>query len=121
MNKHTVFVYGTLRRGGPSHYILADSEFLGPHETEPLYTMFRLGQFPAVVVRGETSIVGEVYRIGDEVLALLDELECYPQVFSRQKIPTPSGQAWMYVYNRLVGTDESVGHGDWLRFLESGR
>lgn len=120
MNKHLVFVYGTLRQGGSNHHMLAECEFVGPHETEPRYTMCRLGQFPAVVARGETPIVGELYRIEDEVLALLDELECYPQVFSRQVINTPPGDAWMYVYNRLVGTDEFVAHGDWLRFLESG-
>lgn len=120
MNKHLVFVYGTLRRGGTNHYMLETSEFLGSHQTESRYTLFRLGQFPAVVARGETSITGEVYRIEDDVLSLLDELECYPHVFSRQLITTPAGETWMYVYNRLVGTDLSVAHGDWLRFLETG-
>jgi gamma-glutamylcyclotransferase (GGCT)/AIG2-like uncharacterized protein YtfP len=120
MNKHLVFVYGTLRRGGSNHYMLENSDFVGSHETEPRYTMFRLGQFPAVVARGVTSIIGEIYRIEDEVFSLLDELECFPHVFSRQILATPSGDAWMYVYNRLVGTELFVAHGDWLKFLESG-
>ncbi|HSH40520.1 MAG TPA: gamma-glutamylcyclotransferase family protein [Arenicellales bacterium] len=121
MNKHLVFVYGTLRRGGSNHYILADSDFLGPYITEPRYTMFRLGQFPAVVARGDCPITGELYRVSDEVFDLIDELECYPSVFSRQIIHTPAGDAWMYLYNRLVGTDHRVRHGDWLKYLaESG-
>jgi len=91
MNKHLVFVYGTLRRGGPNHYMLAEADYLGPHWTPPRFTMFRLGQFPAVVPRGETVITGEVYRVDDAVFGLLDELECYPQVFSRQRIETPPG------------------------------
>jgi gamma-glutamylcyclotransferase (GGCT)/AIG2-like uncharacterized protein YtfP len=100
--------------------MLEQSEFVGAHQTEPRYTMCRLGQFPAVVARGDTAIIGELYRIENDVFALLDELECYPQVFSRQVVDTPAGDAWMYVYNRLVGTEQVVGHGDWLRFLESG-
>jgi len=118
MNKHLVFVYGTLRRGGSNHYMLADSNFLGRYATEPRYTMFRLGQFPAVVARGDTAIEGEIYRVSDQVFSLLDELECYPSVFSRQLIPTPAGDTWIYLYNRLVGTEDMVAHGDWLRYLE---
>lgn len=118
MNRHLVFVYGTLRRGGSNHYLLTDSDCMGSHQTDPLYTMFRLGQFPAVVPRGETSIVGEVYKISDEVFGLLDELECYPGVFSRQVIATPAGASWIYLYNRLVGTDHVIAAGDWLRYLQ---
>jgi len=118
MNKHLVFIYGTLRRGGANHYILADANFLGRYETEPRYTMFRLGQFPAVVARGDTAITGEIYRVSDAVFALLDELECYPTVFSRQLIHTPAGETWVYLYNRLVGTEHVVPNGDWLEYLE---
>jgi len=121
VTSHLVFVYGTLRRGGWNHYMLARQSYLGRHLTEPRYTMFRLGHFPAVVARGETPIEGELYRVDGDGLALLDELECYPNVFSRQVIDTPAGGAWMYVYNRLVGTDQVVPHGDWLQHLkESG-
>lgn len=118
MNRHLVFIYGNLRRGGSNHHMLAESDFLGPYRTAPQYTMFRLGQFPAVVPRGETAITGEVYRVADDVFGLLDELECYPQVFSRQRIETPAGDAWMYLYNRLVGTEHVVNHGDWLRHID---
>lgn len=120
MNRHLVFVYGNLRQGGPDDYILAECELIGPHTTEPRYTMFRLGDFPAVVARGETAIVGEIYRVGDDVFGLLDELQCYPQVFSRQTVHTSSGPAWIYLYNRLVGTGSAVGHGDWLRHVTGG-
>lgn len=118
MNKHLVFVYGTLRRGGRNNYILKECDYLGPHWTPPHYTMFGLGDYPAVVARGQTSILGEVYRIDDAVFDLLDELECYPQVYSRQHIETAAGKTWMYIYNRLVGTDHLVSHGDWLRHLD---
>lgn len=99
--------------------MLAGSDYLGPHQTDPLFTMFRLGEFPAVVARGKTPIAGEVYRISDEVLDLLDEIHCYPNVFSRQVLGTPVGDAWMYLYNRLVGTEHVVPAGDWLRYLEN--
>lgn len=117
MNSHLVFVYGALRRGGVNHHVLADSEFLGEHWTEPRYTMFRLGQFPVVVARGETPIVGEIYRVNQAAFDLIEELQCYPQVFSRQIVRTPVGETWMYLYNRLVGTDARVPHGDWMRYL----
>ena len=31
---------------------------------------------------------------------------------------TPAGDTWIYLYNRLVGTEHVVAHGDWLRHLE---
>lgn len=121
MNKHLVFVYGTLRRGGRNNYMLADADFLCRHWTRPQFTMFQLGTFPAVVPRGSTAIAGEIYRVSDRLFGLLDELECYPQVFFRERIETPAGDSWMYIYNRLVGTEHEVEHGDWMRHLEQSK
>ncbi|MBS1269391.1 MAG: hypothetical protein MAG794_00342 [Gammaproteobacteria bacterium] len=33
MSRHLVFVYGTLRRGGPNHTMLAECDYLGRHDT----------------------------------------------------------------------------------------
>jgi len=64
-----VFVYGTLMDGEPNNVFLRkDAVFLGDGETKPLYTLYDLNAFPAMVFGGDTSIKGEVYEVSKEAL-----------------------------------------------------
>lgn len=72
-----VFVYGTLMDGEPNHVFLGKSPKLGAGETKPIYTLYDLDAFPAMVFGGNTSIKGEVYEVSQEVLEGLDFLESY--------------------------------------------
>jgi len=73
-----VFVYGTLMDGEPNNVFLRkDAVFLGDGETKPLYTLYDLNAFPAMVFGGDTSIKGEVYEVSKEALEDMDRLESY--------------------------------------------
>ena len=66
MNKHLVFVYGTLRRGGagamsirfPNSQFIADAKVSG--------SLYDLGAYPGVLLNESNSLViGEVYEVDD--------------------------------------------------------
>jgi gamma-glutamylcyclotransferase (GGCT)/AIG2-like uncharacterized protein YtfP len=109
-----VFVYGSLKQGYGNHPILGTSELVAQYVTEPKYTMYSLGAFPAVVLDGETAISGEVYDVNDSVFKALDRLEGYPTFYNRTQIDTPYGKAWMYYLesDNLYGNQQVTG-GEW--------
>jgi gamma-glutamylcyclotransferase (GGCT)/AIG2-like uncharacterized protein YtfP len=74
---NTVFVYGTLKRGGSNHLLLRGQKFLGPVRTAPGYTLYSLGDYPGMVrAPGDTAgVTGELWSVDDACLAELDRLE----------------------------------------------
>ncbi len=111
-----VFVYGTLKKGYHNHIrLLSTSTFLGDFLTSPKYNMISLGGFPGVLKYGKTSILGEVYEVDDGTFYQLDCLEGYPRMYTRDKIKTTYGKAWMYIYNtsRQYTTKEFIKSGVW--------
>jgi gamma-glutamylcyclotransferase (GGCT)/AIG2-like uncharacterized protein YtfP len=110
-----VFVYGSLRRGEAAAGLLEDARFLGEHVTEPRFTMFDLGEYPAVIAQGTSSITGEVYEIDATLLARLDRYEEYPVVYTRQAVSTLWGDAWVYLLVEVPADVRVIGHGDWRR------
>ncbi|MFA0520290.1 gamma-glutamylcyclotransferase, partial [Vibrio sp. 10N.222.55.E8] len=103
--QHLVFVYGTLRKAQSNHHYLEQSEYLGTFNTPESYALFDLGAYPAMI-SGNKSIVGEVYLINDDVLALLDRLEEVPVEYRREQIETIFGVAWVYLYQRDLTRNE---------------
>jgi gamma-glutamylcyclotransferase (GGCT)/AIG2-like uncharacterized protein YtfP len=47
-----VFIYGTLKRGGGNHHLLAGQEFRGPARTAPGFTLYELTGYPGMVPEG---------------------------------------------------------------------
>ena len=91
-----VFVYGTLKKDRGNHRTMdrARGRFIGEWKTDPVWTMYHLGGFPAIVPDGHTSIKGEVYEV--DSLEPLDALEGYPNFYNRVLIDTQYGPAWVY-------------------------
>ena len=112
--KHRVFVYGTLRRGEVHERMLCRAEYLGVHKTEPRFTMFDLGRFPAAVAGGSTAIVGEVFAVDRATLLRLDQFEHCPHTYLRTQIETPFGSAWIYLYRMAPQNGVTLPSGDWL-------
>lgn len=83
MNKHAVFVYGTLKRGGSNHYLLASARFVGEATTYGDYYSMYDGGFPCVLKDGISHVKGEVFLCDDETVARLDRLEGVPHHFMR--------------------------------------
>ncbi|KJY82020.1 gamma-glutamylcyclotransferase [Vibrio galatheae] len=109
-----VFVYGTLRYGQVNHYLLEQSQWLGNHATPPIYALYDLGAYPAVI-EGHSVIYGEVYQVDEHTLQQLDLLEDVPVTYRREQVETPFGPAWMYVYQQSNQLDVLISSGDWCQ------
>ena len=115
MMDSTVFVYGTLKRGFANNVLLCKSKYLGEHTTPKEFTMINLGWYPGVLESGNTAVHGEVWQMSDTTMEQLDWLEGYPTLYVRKRIPTPFGEAWMYVYNgSLDGEEAVITEGVWI-------
>jgi len=75
--KHKIFVYGTLKRGGSNHVLLAGQKFIATAHTQPRYQIYALSSFPALVEAPQDgrSIEGEIWEIESARLPALDALE----------------------------------------------
>ena len=97
--EHRVFVYGSLLAGEEHHDLLVKARMLGTGRTEPTYTLFDLGEYPALLAGGTTSVVGEIYAVDADLLAQLDEFEGHPKLFKRETIVLADGtDAYAYVW-----------------------
>jgi len=116
-----LFVYGTLKEGFHNHYLLKDATFLGKQTTLGNHKMISLGGFPGVIWRnGVHQIQGEVYEVHDEdTRVAIDNLEGYPNFYTKQVIATDYGMAEMYVLSEeflLTGEyahQQPVNNGEW--------
>lgn len=105
MDKHIVFVYGTLKKGYRNNHYLSDAIFLGAAETVEKYHMRRHKYwYPAVIETLEHyNIIGELWSCSDCVLKSLDRLEGTPDLFYRKEVPIIHNavviNAWIYFFN----------------------
>ncbi|ARN74381.1 gamma-glutamylcyclotransferase family protein [Oceanicoccus sagamiensis] len=111
---YQVFVYGSLKSGFHNHALLATSCYLGACRTPPRFSMYDLGAFPAVAEGGTTAIYGEVYKVGDDVLALLDQLEGHPEWYCRTVIETEYGDSYIYLIQESMTAYAQVEDGLWV-------
>jgi gamma-glutamylcyclotransferase (GGCT)/AIG2-like uncharacterized protein YtfP len=97
-----LFVYGTLKRGGVRHHLLANQPFLGEARTLPYYALFDLTHYPGLVHRPAEgrSIRGELYRVETRLLARLDRAEGAPTWFRLEPVALEGvdGPAYAYFY-----------------------
>jgi gamma-glutamylcyclotransferase (GGCT)/AIG2-like uncharacterized protein YtfP len=72
-----VFVYGTLKRGGSNHHLMAGQQFLGEARTPPGFRLYELGGHPGMIVKPDdrAGVTGEVWSVDAACLAQLDILE----------------------------------------------
>ncbi len=94
-----VFVYGTLKTGGAIRGLDGQpgAELVGDAvTTDSKYSLFDLGSFPAVGIKGNNKIKGEVWEVEDNVLAALDRIEGYPDFYDRKQISSSKGNTWIY-------------------------
>ena len=88
-----LFVYGTLKNGFHNHHLLEDAEFVCSAITKQKYPMVNIEEyFPYLIdVEGDGYYIeGEVYKINEEILAMLDILEGYPDLYNRHKLAVKS-------------------------------
>ena len=109
-------VYGTLKKGHGNHRVLGDSEFIGECISEQDYKMYSVNDwYPAVVFGGNDAIYMEVYKVeSQEIADDLDRLEGYPDLYIKDTINTPYGEATIYLYNLEVERLDIVKTGNWV-------
>lgn len=116
MAEELVAVYGTLRVGGYNHCVMdsAGGDFIGSFWTHRDFAMYDLGSFPAVALKGSSSIFVEIYNVVN--LDPIDRLEGYPHLYQRAKVETPWGQAWIYHMDRrdISPQQNLVPSGNWM-------
>ena len=103
-----LFVYGTLKRGQPRHRFLAGQTFVASGVTRPLYRMFNVGEYPALVRHAEgRSIEGELWDVDEACLRTLDRVEgCdlgfYARVSVELSPPFEGLHAETYLYRLAI-------------------
>jgi gamma-glutamylaminecyclotransferase len=81
-----LFVYGTLRRGGPNHALLAGARPLGAATTVERHALF-VEDFPYLAPTPAVHRVrGEVYGVDAATLAAIDRLEGHPTWYERRPV-----------------------------------
>jgi gamma-glutamylcyclotransferase (GGCT)/AIG2-like uncharacterized protein YtfP len=126
MNKHLVFVYGSLRRGGvgamsirfPNSKFIANAQVNG--------SLYDLGAYPGLLLDESKSLVtGEVYEVDDEILNQLDEFESSSDYLRRQvnvDIGNDITKSWIYVpeHSSEFNSERTlIKSGDWMEHTET--
>ncbi|MBC7929400.1 MAG: gamma-glutamylcyclotransferase [Rubrivivax sp.] len=124
MNKHLVFVYGTLRRGNaramsirfPNSKFIADAKVSG--------SLYDLGAYPGLLLDdSNSSVIGEVYEVDDEILNELDEFEASSDYLRKQveiSFDTHRKLCWTYEPNAEFHTLHTlITSGDWIEYAKT--
>lgn len=90
-NDKWLFVYGTLMRGEPRHHILEEHGAVMYSEayTSKGYSLFDAGHYPMLVAGyniGAPSVYGELYKVSNDLLEYLDQIEGVPYLYERCEI-----------------------------------
>ena len=124
MNKHLVFVYGTLRRGSaramsirfPGSKFIAEAKVSG--------SLYDLGAYPGLLLNESNSLViGEVYEVDDEILNKLDDFEAASNYLRKQieiSLRNHSRTCWIYEPNaEFYSLRTLITSGDWIEYAKT--
>lgn len=124
MNNHLVFIYGSLRRGGPGAMSIRfpNSKFITDAKVSG--SLYDLGAYPGLLVNESNSmVIGEVYEVDDELLKKLDEFEASSNYWRKQvEISLGSGckRCWTYEPDpEFYSFRTLIGSGDWIEFSKT--
>jgi gamma-glutamylcyclotransferase (GGCT)/AIG2-like uncharacterized protein YtfP len=124
MNKHYVFVYGTLLSDLPNNYLLKTSKLIGEAKTVEKFKL-QHDWIPFLnTEKKEQYIKGEVYEVSDNVLESLDRLEGYSDdrpknlnMYNREIIEVKCDNQTLecFVYTNNNFGKENVPNGDYKK------
>ena len=143
MTETYIFVYGSLRKGLKNHHYLENSEYIEEFiSDEEFYLLaYENLNFPYLleelaINKPKTKIKGEIYKINDNVLKKIDNLESNNEIYQR-KIHKFSNnknndfEAYVYILIKPIIIDYItknlnknyflIESGDWVEFLYSGK
>ena len=121
MNKHLVYVYGTLRRGSaramsvrfPVSKFIAEAKVSG--------SLYDLGAYPGLLLSESNSwVIGEVYEVDNEILNELDDFEAASNYWRKQVeifLGTLSRTCWIYEPDpEFYSLRTLITSGDWIEY-----
>jgi gamma-glutamylcyclotransferase (GGCT)/AIG2-like uncharacterized protein YtfP len=126
MNKHLVFVYGTLRRGdaGAMSTRFPGSKFIAGAKVSG--SLYDLGAYPGLLLNESNSLVtGEVYEVDDETLNELDDFEASSYYWRKQveiSFGDHSRTCWIYVPEdkpEFYSQRTLITSGDWMEYAKT--
>ncbi len=124
MDKHLVFVYGTLRRGGEGAMSIRfpGSKFIA--EAQVGGSLYDLGAYPGLLLNDANALVtGEVYEVDDELLNRLDEFEASSN-YCRKQVEISLGndisRCWIYEPDpEFYALRILIASGDWIEYAKT--
>lgn len=126
MNNHLVFVYGTLRRGAarPMSIRFPDAKFIAAATVTG--SLCDLGAYPGLLLNESNStVIGEVYEVDDELLSKLDAFEA-SSFYRRQQVEISLGThrriGWIYVpehKHESYARHTLISSGDWVEYAST--
>jgi gamma-glutamylcyclotransferase (GGCT)/AIG2-like uncharacterized protein YtfP len=124
MNKHLVFVYGTLRRGGAGSMSnrFPDSKFIA--EAVVKGSLYDLGAYPGLLLtESNSTVTGEVYEVDDETLKRLDDFEATSN-YLRKQVDVSLGNSrkvcWTYEPDpEFYSLRRLISSGDWMEYAKT--
>lgn len=114
----TVFVYGTLRRGGSNHHRLDGAEFVAMATVRG--RLYRIDWYPGLIAdENAGEVIGEIHQMPASMLAALDDYEGpeYRRVemnVRQAHDDAPPCRAWAWLWNGPVDESRRIAGGDWL-------
>ena len=92
-----LFVYGSLRSGGTASELMRGCQLVGPAEVSG--TLYDIdGHLPALVLAGQGTVRGEVWRCPVDRLLVLDAYErVEDSLFRRAGVEVDGRGCWTYV------------------------
>jgi gamma-glutamylcyclotransferase (GGCT)/AIG2-like uncharacterized protein YtfP len=124
MNKHLVFVYGSLRRGcaGAMTTRFPDSKFVADAKVSG--SLYDLGSYPGLLLdESKSPVSGEVYEVDDETLRKLDDFEASSS-YRRKRVDISLGRdkraCWVYEPDpEFYSLRALIPSGDWIEYART--
>ena len=113
---YNIFVYGTLRQGDvrASYLSDTDSKFIKNTKTAPKYTLVSLSAFPAIIEKGNTSVVGELWEVDERTKRALDTIEGVPFLYMDKEIELEDGTTAIAYVQEVDKGYPHIESGDWF-------
>jgi gamma-glutamylcyclotransferase (GGCT)/AIG2-like uncharacterized protein YtfP len=124
MNRHLIFIYGSLRRGGAGAMSIRfpNSKFIA--EAKVSGRLYDLGAYPGLLLdESDLEVTGEVYEVDDELLSKLDEFEASSN-YVRKPVDISFGNqrkiGWTYEPNpEFHSLSKLIPSGDWVEYAKT--
>ncbi len=125
-----VGIYDSFRKEGKRSITMnsAESKLIGSYCTEPIYNVYDL-QFEdecGITNNGNISVKIEVYEVNEAMLKKLSRNYCYyselddkDNIYSKEKVNSPYGEIFIFIYNDVDETSEQIYNGDWIEYLKN--